>query len=431
MLINNCIMGLYSMYGSGMCDLLMSRDQILGLEFEYSRLYIKYILYSITYIHYIYVYILIMESNLTTNYIKIQNKILSLKSSSDKLEKDEILQLYNSLSSIFKEVSSSNTFSLNEDFAEIQTENIKYMQIPYYQSVLIQSIDTTNTYERQKNLNISIQLYDEYYKLLKSYSFISKEENDIYKSLLESIYESQQGDKEKEKEKTGKKGDLLKMTNEREEKIRIYKEKKELNDKIKYLQSKNLEDSREYYTALITLSWKEMIDNMKHIRNEIESLSYINKIKNEGKYEDFLSEGIEKNKNKKFEFMKITPETMKSINNNSSMTDSQAKLLNGIKFGCVDGCSNLDSIVDKRINYKNEIFRNPNQPTMTLDEFADKQIVLMEQQKVNEEESKKRQKDEDELSDHYEDVDDRRKKEKRMWDDWKDLHEKGSGNKMG
>jgi hypothetical protein len=113
------------------------------------------------------------------------------------------------------------------------------------------------------------------------------------------------------------------------------------------------------------------------------------------------------------------------------MSDGQTKLLNSINFGCGEGCSNMNSILDKRINYKEEIFRNPNQPTMTLDEFADKQIILMEQQKENEEISKKRQKEDEELSDQDEEVDDRRKKEKRMWDDWKDLHEKGSGNKMG
>lgn len=369
-----------------------------------------------------------MNTELSTNYIKLQNTIQSIKSSSEKVEKEEILRLYNSLSAILKEVSSSSTFSSNEDFAEIQTENLKYILIPYYQSELIQIIDTSNTYERQKNLLVSIQLYDEYYKLLRNYSFLTKEENDLYKRLSESIYDAQTVDKNKEKEK---KEDFSKMTMEREEKIRLYKEKKELNDKIKYLQSKKLDDSREYYVSLISLSWKEVIDSMKQIRNEVESLSYLNQIKNEGRYDDFIKECLENSsKNKKLEYMKITPDTLKSVNT-SNMSDGQTKLLNSINFGCGEGCSNMNSILDKRINYKEEIFRNPNQPTMTLDEFADKQIILMEQQKENEEISKKRQKEDEELSDQDEEVDDRRKKEKRMWDDWKDLHEKGSGNKMG
>jgi hypothetical protein len=88
--------------------------------------------------------------------------------------------------------------------------------------------------------------------------------------------------------------------------------------------------------------------------------------------------------------------------------------------------SPLDQFIDRQVNARDYIFRPTNLPTMTLDEFAEKEMVRMNEAKLKEEEAKQNQEDDD--SDK-EEVADRKTLQARGWDDWKDLNEKGSGNK--
>lgn len=85
----------------------------------------------------------------------------------------------------------------------------------------------------------------------------------------------------------------------------------------------------------------------------------------------------------------------------------------------------LDGIIGKRTNAREMVFRPTHLPTMTLNEFAEKEKARMDEMKIQEEEAKKNQPNED--SDD-EEVAERKIYEKRAWDDWKDLNPKGSGN---
>jgi len=82
----------------------------------------------------------------------------------------------------------------------------------------------------------------------------------------------------------------------------------------------------------------------------------------------------------------------------------------------------IDSLLDKQLNIRNYVFRPNNLPTMTLDEFAAKEKVRMEEQTRMEEEAKKNAPNED--SDD-EQVADMKTYKAREWDDWKDQHKKG------
>jgi len=88
--------------------------------------------------------------------------------------------------------------------------------------------------------------------------------------------------------------------------------------------------------------------------------------------------------------------------------------------------SPYDQFIDRQVNARDYIFRPTNLPTMTLDEFAEKEMARMNEAKLKEEEAKQNQEDDD--SDN-EEVADRKTLKARAWDDWKDLNEKGSGNK--
>jgi len=172
-----------------------------------------------------------------------------------------------------------------------------------------------------------------------------------------------------------------------------------------------------------------MIDNIKAVKLELDSIKFINKLKKNGEYEEFTS------RNQvpvgKFETLKITPETIKEIDPNN-------KLLNNVNFQTVDNsCNscynlnieNLNDKINKQLNVRDQIFRPYNLPTMTLDEFADKEIVRMEETKRMEDEAKVKSKLEAEEDQDRDEIDLKKKVEASQWDDWKDLHEKGGGNK--
>lgn len=101
-------------------------------------------------------------------------------------------------------------------------------------------------------------------------------------------------------------------------------------------------------------------------------------------------------------------------------------------FDCIGDTSNskvsfLNDKIFSQLNSRDLIFRTNNLPTMTLDEFAEKEKAKMDEMKQMEEEAKKNKPNDD--SDD-EQVAEMKTLKARDWDDWKDLHEKGGGNKM-
>jgi immunoglobulin-binding protein 1 len=90
--------------------------------------------------------------------------------------------------------------------------------------------------------------------------------------------------------------------------------------------------------------------------------------------------------------------------------------------------SPYDQLIHKQVKARDYVFRPNNLPTMTLDEFAQKEMARMDEAKLKEEEAKLNMEDDD--SDK-EEVAERKTYKARAWDDWKDLNEKGAGNKRG
>lgn len=113
---------------------------------------------------------------------------------------------------------------------------------------------------------------------------------------------------------------------------------------------------------------------------------------------------------------------LKPIQNDSGNTSYDFYLTQYNHFDA----SSLDHLMSRQLNVRDQVFRPTNLPVMTLDEFAAKEIKRMDEQKQMEEEAKKNQPDEN--SDD-ENVADMKRLKERDWDDWKDLNEKGGGNK--
>lgn len=101
-------------------------------------------------------------------------------------------------------------------------------------------------------------------------------------------------------------------------------------------------------------------------------------------------------------------------------------------FNMMSVVKTLDDTINVQLpeNIRSEVFKNRNPTTMTMEEFAEMQMKHMHehQEKAELHEHKKKMEDDDIDKDS---VADKQTMKDREWDDWKDDHPKGSGNRMG
>jgi len=91
-------------------------------------------------------------------------------------------------------------------------------------------------------------------------------------------------------------------------------------------------------------------------------------------------------------------------------------------------CTVINDQIGQKLNVREQVFRNPNMPTLTLAEFADREMARMEEATENQNQAQANKSDSDSEDDE---VSNKKTYKAREWDDWKDINPKGSGNKMG
>jgi len=106
-----------------------------------------------------------------------------------------------------------------------------------------------------------------------------------------------------------------------------------------------------------------------------------------------------------------------------------------MKFQAADGSlhsvSTLNTIqaaINQKTNVRETVFRDPNPPTMDMDTYLELErkrggiVQPTPPEPTDEERAAKQDEDQDEH--------DKTQLKARKWDDWKDDHEKGAGNKI-
>jgi hypothetical protein len=161
-----------------------------------------------------------MDNEMNTQMEKLRRRFETLEEESEGKE-DEIKNVFNGLNELFIKVREAKIFSDNEEFKDIKTEDIKYLLITYYQSELIQKFMEN----RLIRLEQGLKFYNEFYKILNMYSYLNKEQKDIYKSLTRDDIDQKDVDRMKIA--------FEQMALDRDEKIRLYKYKKALSEKLK------------------------------------------------------------------------------------------------------------------------------------------------------------------------------------------------------
>lgn len=179
--------------------------------------------------------------------------------------------MLDNLNEIKKTVYKNKMFSDNEEFSDVKTEDIKYMLIAFYQAEVIQKFQAN----RKNLLKYALTFYAEFYKLLDSYNYLTKEQKAQYKSLTRFNEEGEEGDKNKNKKES-----LDQLSQERNNKIEMYKYKKALSEKLKKIEKeKDYDGNREYWESYLKISIISMFETIKMIKMELDSIDYVAKMK--------------------------------------------------------------------------------------------------------------------------------------------------------
>ena len=176
-----------------------------------------------------------------------------------------------------------------------------------------------------------------------------------------------------------------------------------------------------------------MMESIPMINMEIDAINHMEKMKKDPQSQPPIPKPGE---HKKIETLTIkSPEDLLNLDPNNKLV----KNLNFVTsfepnkfqfFNMGNGLQTLDEQILAQLpdNIRERVFRNRNPTEMTVEEFGEMQKKRMEEEEKKHKEHEKNKSDSD--SDK-EEVDDKKKKKAREWDDWKDEHPKGSGNRNG
>jgi len=165
-----------------------------------------------------------MENELSINIEEVRKQIEKIEDEGvDKIE--EWKKRLDLLNSIKIKIHVNQIFSENEEFKEIKPEDLKFLLVSFYQAEQILKFMEN----REMMLGHALKFYDEYFKLLEKYDYLSKDRKNYYKKLI--------GEDDDEIEtKSSSQGQVISLedlSKERDNKILAFKYKKALSEKLK------------------------------------------------------------------------------------------------------------------------------------------------------------------------------------------------------
>ncbi|XP_070536168.1 immunoglobulin-binding protein 1-like isoform X2 [Ptychodera flava] len=310
-------------------------------------------------------------------------------SNSDKyqLKVKEAIGLFEQCTEMVNQLS---LFSDNEDVEEIPTSSLKYLLLPAFLGDLSLKV-TGGAVTRLKQVHKAKIYFQDFLKRCKSYGITAEE---LPKDTPKADPAMPAG-----------RPNLMAMQSNREAKIKRFKEKKQLEEKLKALghpseiNSKDEDVQREFFTVFIKKSASEVVDDYASVQQEIEILGHMEKLKDQDKTKD----------------QKDGPPRL--IQNNPSRKP-------------------LKPFILTRDDIQAKVFGAgyPSIPTMTLDEYYEKEVregkilppsnqpALSEREAVEQREIQREK--------EIEDDDETALKKAREMDDWKDDNKRGSGNRQ-
>uniref|UniRef100_A0A182JWV1 Immunoglobulin-binding protein 1 n=1 Tax=Anopheles christyi TaxID=43041 RepID=A0A182JWV1_9DIPT len=183
-------------------------------------------------------------------------------------------------------VSLVGMFSTNESYQEVPTENLRYFLLPFFLGKMTLRLCNTN---RGEVVEVAEVYFKDFLARCENYRLYESPDKDTDVALDElAVVPGVQSDKIRE---------LQRMGQQRNEKIRKFQEKKELDEKVKQLryvveQSEakiDEETKREFFISLLKSAILEAQEELESVSREKQMLQYIAAAKQRG--DDELEEG--------------------------------------------------------------------------------------------------------------------------------------------
>ena len=324
------------------------------------------------------------------------------------------------------------------DIFDKKIELSPLLEFNLLQRIIQEFINRQNeTNEKIKSLETKINYIKNMSTITPVTTFNTKGKNAIFDTIPDDISEDNDLSESQNlnKKKTPQQS-FEEMSQSRTEKIEMYKYKKNLSEKIKKIEKEDIDkidENREYWVSYLNLCIVKMFESIPMINMEIDAINHMEKMK---KNPQEQPQNPKPSEHKKIETLTIkSPEDLLNLDPNNKLV----KNLNFVTsfepnkfqfFNMGNGIQTLDEQILAQLpeNIRERVFRNRNPTEMTVEEFGELQKKRMEEEEKKHKEHEKNKSDSD--SDK-EEVDDKKKKKAREWDDWKDDHPKGSGNRNG
>lgn len=282
-------------------------------------------------------------------------------------------------------------FSANEKIEEIPTEHLKYLLLPYFLGDLAMKLTTG---ERGEIVEMADVYFKDFLQRCDEYGFPDAA---IIKSLQRST-----GNRDDVPDQIAQ---LLEMAEDRNTKLRKYREKKELDDEIKRIKLEMERDhdddtvKRDFYLKLIKSSILSSFDEIKCLATEKQMQDHMKRMRLE-------NPNFENERPKKF-----PPRPLKPI---IITRDAAQKAVYGLGYPSFPIMS-VAEFYDKRV--ADGIFPDPDKDN-SLQSTANQ---LTDDQKDEQENIEREQMEETD--------DERLRQRNNAMDDWKDEHRRGEGNR--
>lgn len=292
-------------------------------------------------------------------------------------------EIATSLAQLERQVSSLGLFSSNETEDDIATNKIKYLLVPYLEAVALLGCHGDDREERLKCVSRAKELLEMFLGRVDGYGFVKGADGDVLRGEKVDVEGMNPGDR-------------------RMMKIERYKREKRVKEKLVGIYGvlkrgdadADEEIMREGLCLVMGSVVRDGLDMLGECEEEKRILEYAVR---------FQREGREPPK----------PEPRKPTG------------IGGLPANFV--------ITDKREQLRSEVFRPSHSlPTYTVEEWGEIEArrMLEASKKQKESEAAKAAVKENEDEDANDNIADRETYKAREWDDWKDEHNKGSGNTL-
>jgi len=136
------------------------------------------------------------DSDLLRNFHKLEKECVGYDDYINASE-ENFLKTLDGLKALVKEIQSESIFSSNEGLAEIATENVKLLMVPYYEAeTLFRIMD-----KREERVKMSHSFYLDYLKLCNHYDLLEDLQKKAWKNLYNKFFKPKHGEEEQEEDK--------------------------------------------------------------------------------------------------------------------------------------------------------------------------------------------------------------------------------------